>query len=70
MFIAAAELKNEKVERLSTGSKNLDDLFGRDGSLETGAITQFYGTPGSGKTQLCYTICVMLSYLIIQTVAI
>src|SRR4051794_959462 len=21
---------------------------------------QFYGAPGSGKTQLCYTLCVML----------
>jgi DNA repair protein RadA len=37
----------------------MDDLLG-GGGIETGAITQFYGTPGSGKTQLCYTICAML----------
>jgi DNA repair protein RadA len=59
IFIAAAELKNQKAERLSIGSKNLDDLFG-GGGIETGVITQFYGPPGSGKTQLCYTTCAML----------
>jgi DNA repair protein RadA len=58
MFIAAAELKNQKAERLSTGSKNLDDLFG-GGGIETGAITQLYGASGSGKTQLCYTVCAL-----------
>ncbi len=46
-------------ERLTTGSKNLDDLFG-GGGIETGAVTQLYGAPGSGKTQLCYTLCTML----------
>ena len=59
VFIGAAELKNRKVERLSTGSKNLDNLLG-GGGIETGAITQFYGAPRSGKTQLCYTMCAML----------
>lgn len=28
--------------------------------METGVITQFYGAPGSGKTNLCFTLCVML----------
>jgi DNA repair protein RadA len=61
IFIAAGELRNQKGERLSTGSKNMDNLFGDiGGGIETGAITQFYGPPGSGKTQLCYTICAML----------
>jgi DNA repair protein RadA len=58
IFIAA-ELRNQKAERLLTGSRKLNDLFG-GGGIETGAITQFYGAPGSGKTQLCYTICAML----------
>ena len=58
MFIAAAELINQKGERLTTGSKNLDALLG--GGVETGAITQFYGPPGSGKTQLCCMICATL----------
>jgi DNA repair protein RadA len=48
----------QKEERFCTGSENLDVLLG-DG-IETGAITQFYGPPGSVKTQLCYTICAML----------
>jgi DNA repair protein RadA len=57
-FVAANELK-QKAERLPTGSKNLDCLFDGAG-IETGALTQFYGAPGSGKTQLCYTMCAML----------
>jgi DNA repair protein RadA len=56
VFIVA-ELRNEKAERLPTGLKNLDALLG--GDIETGAITQFYGPPGSGKTQLCYTVCAL-----------
>lgn len=32
----------------------------RSGGIETGAVTQFYGAPVSGKTQLCYTMCMML----------
>jgi DNA repair protein RadA len=59
IFIAAAELRSQQQERLRVGSKNLDNLFGGVG-IETGAITHFYGPPGSGKTQLCYTICAML----------
>jgi len=45
-------------QRLSTGSKNLDDLL--SGGLETGAITQFYGASNTGKTHLCHLICVVL----------
>ena len=45
-------------ERLSTGSKNLDDLL--SGGLETGAITQFYGASNTGKTHLCHLLCVVL----------
>jgi DNA repair protein RadA len=41
--------------RLPTGCKSLD------GGIEAGVITQVYGPPGSGKTQLCHTLCVMLS---------
>ncbi|MGC2667617.1 MAG: hypothetical protein WA220_00375 [Candidatus Nitrosopolaris sp.] len=28
--------------------------------METGVITHLYGAPGSGKTNLCFTLCVML----------
>jgi len=27
-----------------------------DGGIEAGVITQVYGPPGSGKTQLCHTL--------------
>ncbi len=37
--------------RLSTGSRDLDELLG--GGLERRAITQFYGEPASGKSTLC-----------------
>ena len=45
-------------QRLSTGSKNLDNLL--SGGLETGAITQFYGASNTGKTHLCHLVCVVL----------
>ena len=48
-FISAAELlkKRKAIDRISTGSKNLDDLLG--GGIETWAMTEFYGEFGSGK---------------------
>jgi DNA repair protein RadA len=48
----------KSIERISTGCKNLDDLLG--GGIETKAITEFYGESGSGKTQLCHTLCTMV----------
>ncbi len=59
-FISASELykKRQAVERISTGSKNLDELFA--GGIETQAITEFYGEFGSGKTQVCHTLCIMV----------
>lgn len=50
--------KDQKQERLSTGSKNIDFLL--DGGLECGAITQFYGASKVGKTHLCHLLCVVL----------
>jgi DNA repair protein RadA len=46
------------IERLTTGSKNIDDLL--FGGVETKAVTEFYGAPGSGKTQLCHTMCAIV----------
>ena len=54
----AAELQIQNVVRFSTGCNSLDNLL--DGGIEAGVITQVYGLPGSGKTQLCHTLCVML----------
>ncbi|MEM1993900.1 MAG: DNA repair and recombination protein RadA [Nitrososphaerales archaeon] len=57
-FIPASEIykKRQNIERITTGSKNLDELL--DGGIETQAVTEFYGEFGSGKTQLCHTLCV------------
>ena len=59
-FISAADLlvKRKAIDRISTGSKNLDDLLG--GGIETWAMTEFYGEFGSGKSQICHTLCVMV----------
>ncbi len=59
-FINAADLlaKRKAIDRISTGSKNLDELLG--GGIETWAMTEFYGEFGSGKSQVCHTLCVMV----------
>jgi RecA/RadA recombinase len=46
-------------EYIKTGSVELDSLLGGKG-VETGAITEFYGHSGSGKTQICLSLCVMV----------
>ncbi len=43
--------KRKEVRYIITGSKNLDDLLGGRG-VETKAITEAFGSYGSGKTQL------------------
>src|SRR5829696_7386337 len=58
-FTYASDLNTNNLERISTGSKNLDSLFG-SGGIEPGAVTQFYGDPVTGKTQICHTLCVTL----------
>lgn len=40
---------------ISTGSKALDALLG--GGMRTGMVTDIYGEAGSGKSQLCFTLC-------------
>lgn len=46
------------IERLSTGSRSIDDVL--CGGVETKSVTEFYGAPRSGKTQLCHTMCAIL----------
>ncbi len=48
--------KRENLVKLSTGSKNLDTLFG--GGVETGSITECYGAFGSGKTSMAHQLAV------------
>src|SRR5579872_6301392 len=59
-FVSASEIyrRRKAIERISTGSRNLDDLLA--GGIETQAVTEFYGEFGSGKTQICHTLCVMV----------
>ncbi len=57
-FMTAEELlqKRSQIVRISTGSKNLDNLLG--GGVETGSVTEFYGEYGTGKTQIAHQLCV------------
>eukprot|EP00168_Porphyra_purpurea_P008894 TRINITY_DN2152_c0_g1_i4.p1 TRINITY_DN2152_c0_g1~~TRINITY_DN2152_c0_g1_i4.p1 ORF type:complete len:275 (+),score=87.36 TRINITY_DN2152_c0_g1_i4:26-826(+) len=57
-FTTAATQHEHRSElvRLSTGSRDLDELLG--GGIETGAITELFGEFRTGKTQLCHTLCV------------
>jgi DNA repair protein RadA len=57
-FIDAAELLDNRksVQRITTGSKELDKLIG--GGVETQSITETFGEFGSGKTQIGLQIAV------------
>jgi DNA repair protein RadA len=46
----------EKQIRFTTGSQSFDLFLG--GGIETQALTEVVGEFGSGKSQLCYTLCV------------
>ncbi|HIE33826.1 MAG TPA: DNA repair and recombination protein RadA, partial [Candidatus Altiarchaeales archaeon] len=48
--------KREQVGKLTTGSKEFDNLVG--GGIETQAITELFGKFGSGKTQLGHQLSV------------
>ena len=57
-FVSAKELWEMQKGRLrlTTGSKALDRLIG--GGIETQAITELSGQYGTGKTQICHTLCI------------
>jgi len=48
--------KRKALNRLTTGSQNLDDILG--GGIEPGAVTELYGEYRTGKTQLAHQLCV------------
>jgi len=58
-FMDGAEFDKRRadVHFITTGSKNLDGLFGGKG-VESRAITEAYGAFGSGKTQIGLTLAV------------
>jgi DNA repair protein RadA len=44
------------ISRITTGSQELDDLFG--GGIETGCVVEFFGEFRTGKTQIAHQLCV------------
>ncbi len=52
--------RREKIGKISTGSKELDELLG--GGIETQSITEVYGKMSSGKTQWCFQLSVMVQH--------
>jgi len=52
----AGELEQRGRRLFTTGCKSLDGLLG--GGIETGALTEFAGEFGSGKTQICHQLAV------------
>jgi DNA repair protein RadA len=57
-FSSAAEIleRRKALLKCTTGSSNLDSFL--KGGIETQAMTEIAGEFGSGKSQLCYTLCV------------
>ena len=57
-FIPALKVleRRRNMMRCTTGSSRLDGILG--GGVETGAITEFIGEYGTGKTQICFTLSV------------
>ena len=48
--------KRKRLVRITTGSKELDNLLG--GGFESNSITEIFGEFRTGKTQICHTLCV------------
>jgi len=57
-FLTGVEVleKRKSLKKITTGSKELDDLLG--GGVETQAITELFGKFGTGKTQICHQLAV------------
>ena len=57
-FEKATEIykRRQNIKRISTGSKNLDELLG--GGVETQAVVELHGAFGSGKTQVGFQLAV------------
>ncbi|MHA1292544.1 MAG: DNA repair and recombination protein RadA [Promethearchaeota archaeon] len=48
--------RRKNIARITTGSKELDDLLG--GGVETGSLIEFFGEFRTGKTQIMHQLCV------------
>jgi DNA repair protein RadA len=53
--------KRNKISRYTTGSKKFDNFL--NGGFETQAITEIAGEFGSGKSQICHSLCVAANKL-------
>ena len=53
---AKALEERKRITRITSGSKQLDDLLG--GGFESNSITELFGEFRTGKTQICHTLCV------------
>jgi DNA repair protein RadA len=53
--------KRNKIIRYATGSDKFDALL--DGGFETQSITELVGEFGSGKSQICHTLCIAANKL-------
>ena len=62
-FCTAEEVleRRKTLVRFTTGSENLDIFL--KGGVETQAITEIAGEFGSGKSQICHTLCVTAATL-------
>jgi DNA repair protein RadA len=60
-FSTAEEIleRRKDLRKCTTGSSKLDSFL--KGGIETQAMTEIAGEFGSGKSQLCYTLCVTAS---------
>ena len=58
-FCTAEEIleRRKGLVRFSTGSAKLDTFL--DGGIETQAVTEIAGEFGTGKSQICHTLCVI-----------
>jgi DNA repair protein RadA len=63
-FFTADEFleKRNRMSRYATGSDNFDSLL--NGGFESQAVTELAGEFGSGKSQICHTLCVAASKLV------
>lgn len=57
-FMSANEFaeKREMVQKISTGSTDLDNMLG--GGIQTMSITEVFGEFRTGKTQMAHTLCI------------
>ncbi|MFW9997280.1 MAG: DNA repair and recombination protein RadA [Candidatus Odinarchaeota archaeon] len=50
-------VRRKTIPRITTGSSDLDELFGGNG-IESGSLTELFGEFRTGKTQLAHQLCV------------